>query len=343
MIMTLRYSLLLMSIMTSSIIWANETPITNDTTSSNLTEQKEKNRWIDKRHDDVKTWLAESSNHIDDWFGKVDRNRPATANLRVIVDNQWHETDGFHSQVRVRGKIRLPTLEKRLSIVFGDESLEQESDRQVTVDEPTSYDSNKKIDLRQNSKDNGSLALRFSKWNDDLPFDADFDIGLRSHDNIFARLKISKEWQLSEHTGLYTENMYRYSTKNKNEVRSFWDLHYQEKENTQIAWQTNLTYMDKSDDDLTWDSSVFRQHHFAHSQFPQAKRLSYGVQSTGYFNEQHLYAKEWELNRWGPFASWRQPLWREWFFIQTDVHYLNDKRNHQDHQFGSNVRLEVLF
>ncbi|WLF83448.1 hypothetical protein [Moraxella sp. ZY210820] len=302
------------------------------------TVQTENNRWVDHRHSDVKEWLNDSSNKIDNWFGDIDPSRPASANLRIIVDNQWNEYDDFHSHPRIRGKIKLPTLEKKLSIMIGDDSLDDVSDHKVTVDQHSTTQSKKVIDRTQTRKENTSLALRFSKWNDNLPFDADFDIGLRSHDNPFARLKISKDWSFSPTTGLYTEQTYRYSRKNKNEIRSFWEIYYQQNDNTRMMWQSNFNYQEKSDDDLTWDSSLFRQH-----QFNQHQRLNYGLQATGYFNSDNAYVKEWDLNRWGAFVSWRQPLWREWFFVQADVNYMNDKRLNRDHYPSAGVRLEMLF
>ena len=49
------------------------------------------------------------------------------------------------------------------------------------------------------------------------------------------------------------------------------------------------------------------------------------------------------LNTWGPYVSWRQPFLREWFFVQTDVNYLNDHREDRNHYLGAAVRLEAIF
>lgn len=320
-------------VLVNSSVWANEKPPSQLSATISATPE-----WIDQQHKGIKSWLSSSSYKIDDWFGEVDPARPASANLRLIIDNQWNEHDGFQSHPRLRGKIRLPALEKKVSIVFGDERLDDESDQKITVSEHQPLDNNKKVDLKQDRKDNSSLAIRWSKWNDQLPFETDVDIGLRSYNNLFARIKLSKDWNIAENTTLYTEQMYRYSTKNKNELRSFWDLHYQHSAQHLSAWQFNLSYLDKSEHDLLWDSSIFQQHYFN-----QQQRLSYGIQASGYFNSQHAYVKDWDLNRWGPFVSWRQPLWREWFFVQGDLHYLNDQSQNRDHYLSTSLRLEALF
>ena len=48
---------------------------------------------------------------IDNWFGEVDPQKPASATIRVMIDNYWNEYDNFEIKPRIRGKIKLPTLE----------------------------------------------------------------------------------------------------------------------------------------------------------------------------------------------------------------------------------------
>ena len=58
----------------------------------------------------------------------------------------------------------------------------------------------------------------------------------------------------------------------------------------------------------------------------------------GYYNDNQL-----RLDSWGPFISWRQPVLREWFFVQTDLNYFNQDREDQDHHVSALLRLEALF
>lgn len=64
---------------------------------------------------------------IDSWISDPDPEHSAKAGLRVIMDSQWNHYDHFSFKPRVRGKIRLPSLKKRLSLVFGDEDLENQA------------------------------------------------------------------------------------------------------------------------------------------------------------------------------------------------------------------------
>jgi len=42
-------------------------------------------------------------------------------------------------------------------------------------------------------------------------------------------------------------------------------------------------------------------------------------------------------------VSWRQPVWREWFYVQGDLNYFNDRREDRSHFPSALVRLEALF
>ncbi|MDO4222963.1 MAG: hypothetical protein Q4D05_02910, partial [Acinetobacter sp.] len=198
-------------------------------TAHDPTLQQNKHRlWIDRKHQQTRQWLQKTSHQIDDWFGEVDPNRPANANIRIILDTTWNEYNGVEFHPRVRGKIRLPTLEKKLSVVFGDERLDDEPQQQAVTTPYRANDNAKKLDRERERKENSSLALRWSEWNNRLPFDLDVDVGLRSYDNIFFRLKANKDWNLGHDFTLSSEQMYRYSTKHKNELHSFWQIHHQD-------------------------------------------------------------------------------------------------------------------
>lgn len=84
----------------------------------------EDTNWVDKQHQNVQNKLHHWSNGINDWLGETDPNKPAKASLRVMVDSEWDKHNGFSVKPRVRGKIKLPVLKKRLSVVFGDEDIE---------------------------------------------------------------------------------------------------------------------------------------------------------------------------------------------------------------------------
>ena len=290
--------------------------------------------WVDRKQFQIRSWADDTSHKIDNWFGETDPEKPASATLRVIVDNSWNKYDGYEIKPRIRGRIKLPTLERQLSLVFGDDSLDNELDNNVAITNENPGNSNDKtLDRQQTRENNSSFALRWSEFSKYLPFKTDLDLGLRSGDDIYLRLKASKDWKLENDFSFHAEQIYRYGVDSKNYLRTNLELTHARPNQAFLSNQLNLTYSDNQDDDLTWDNSLFRQHQFFHE-----NSFSYGIYTGGFLNNKDL-----RLNSWGPFISWRQPLWREWFYVQGNLNYMNDHRDDRSHFISTSIRFEALF
>ena len=290
--------------------------------------------WVDRKQFQIRSWADDTSNKIDNWFGETDPEKLASATLRVIVDNSWNKYDGYEIKPRIRGRIKLPTLERQLSLVFGDDSLDNELDNNVAITNENPGNSNDKtLDRQQTRENNSSFALRWSEFSKYIPFKTDLDLGLRSGDDIYLRLKASKDWKLENDFSFHAEQIYRYGIDSKNYLRTNLELTHARPNQAFLSNQLNLTYSDNQDDDLTWDNSLFRQHQFFHE-----NSFSYGLYTGGFLNNKDL-----RLNSWGPFISWRQPLWREWFYVQGNLNYMNDHRDDRSHFISTSIRFEALF
>lgn len=290
--------------------------------------------WVDRKQFQIRSWADDTSNKIDNWFGETNPEKPASATLRVIVDNSWNKYDGYEIKPRIRGRIKLPTLERQLSLVFGDDSLDNELDNNVAITNENPGNSNDKtLDRQQTRENNSSFALRWSEFSKYIPFKTDLDLGLRSGDDIYLRLKASKDWKLENDFSFHAEQIYRYGIDSKNYLRTNLELTHARPNQAFLSNQLNLTYSDNQDDDLTWDNSLFRQHQFFHE-----NSFSYGIYTGGFLNNKDL-----RLNSWGPFISWRQPLWREWFYVQGNLNYMNDHRDDRSHFISTSIRFEALF
>lgn len=295
----------------------------------------ENQTWIDRKQKQIRNWADDTSQDIDGWFGDRNTDTPASATLRVLIDNRWNKHDEYDIKPRIRGKISLPNLERKLSLVFGDDSLDNELANNVAItnENPPSPDNDKAYDRRQNRDANSSLALRWSDISKRLPFETDFDIGVRSGDDIYLRLKAKKDWALENDFFFHAEQIYRYGVDSENYLRTNLELTHARPNEAFLSDQFSLTYADAQKDDLNWDNYAFRQH-----QFFQGNQFNYGLYTGGYLDNSDL-----RLNSWGPFISWRQPLWREWFYVQTDINYYNDHRADRSHYLSTLLRLEALF
>ncbi|WP_416672426.1 hypothetical protein [Acinetobacter soli] len=298
--------------------------------SVNETENK---TWVDRKQKQIRDWADHTSVKIDDWFGDIDPNKPANATLRVMLDNYWDKYNGFEVKPRIRGKIKLPTLERRFSVVFGDESLDNEFENNIANTNIEPNADNKRLDTRQTRDNNSSIALRWSDFAKKLPFETDVDLGIRSGDDIYVRLKAKRAWVLRNDFSFYAEQIYRYGIDSKNYFRTNLELTHARPNEAFLSNQFSLKHADEQEDDWWWDNRLFRQHQFFANQ-----RFNYGIYMGGYYNDNDL-----RLNSWGPFMSWRQPVWREWFYVQGDLNYLNDHREDRSHYLSTFVRLEAIF
>lgn len=309
-------------------------PEQSDSSYVPTTAETEDSTWSDRQQKSIRNWADRTANKIDNWFGDPDPRHPASATLRVLLDSSWNKHDGYEFKPRIRGKIKLPTLERKVSLVFGDDSLDNElANNNAITNENTPSASDKNFDKERIREDNSSLALRWSNFSKHLPFETDFDLGVRSGDDIYVRVKAKKDWKLENDFKFHAEQIYRYGVDSENYLRTNLELVQNSPNKALLADQFNLTYADTQEDDLTWDNFIFRQHKFFHEH-----TFSYGVYTGGFLNNKDL-----RLNSWGPYVSWRQPFLREWFYIQGDLNYLNDHRNDRSHFIGALVRMEALF
>ena len=122
----------------------------------------EEQTWVDKQHSKAHTGIQNLANSLDSWFGTPDPSRPASANLRVILDTEWNKYDDFTVNPRVRGRLRLPVLQDKISVVFGDDSLDNQlQDSSLLPQDSRGRNGERTFNRRQNREENSSLALRW--------------------------------------------------------------------------------------------------------------------------------------------------------------------------------------
>ena len=206
-----------------------------------LAEEQEKT-WVDEQHQEIRTKLRSWAHTIDEWMGEPDPEQPATAGLRIMLDSQWNHYDHFSIKPRVRGKIRLPTLKKQLSLVFGDEDLDNESRDKNHIGKVYNQplNKNKHYDRRQTREDNASVGLRWSDSIKKLGIDTDIDLGIRSGSDIYLRFRVGKEWFITERFSTRLEQIYRYGSNSKHYLRTNFENKYRTSDNTFIANQLYL-------------------------------------------------------------------------------------------------------
>ena len=83
--------------------------------------------WVDDSYEYVTSRTDALAVWLDSFFGTVTSDmESADSVLRLRTDFEWDQEDGEDYKVRLRGKVDLPRLDERLSLVFSEEDEERE-------------------------------------------------------------------------------------------------------------------------------------------------------------------------------------------------------------------------
>jgi len=301
--------------------------------------------WIDQQHANIQYLLKAQADRMDGWFADTESGK-ARASVRLILDNRWDKYDELDQKLRIRGSVRLPNADKRFRLVFGDDTLDDEqpnglpvnpSTRTVnnTVDQ-TSVDNGQSRRQQVNDqarRDNASIAVRFlSTIDQDIK--ADFDVGVRSGTDVYARTELSRAWQHDPQLGSTLRQTIRYGAESQLYARTDYDLRYQVADQPLMRYYVEWTYAEPDKQlGFSWVHRFSREHSFFDSH-----ALSYGFLVAGNLKDRDL-----QRNAYGPWVSWRQAAFREWFFVQGDLNYFDDRPQRRSHHPSALLRLEAVF
>lgn len=78
--------------------------------------------WFDRSYDYLTTRTDTLAQQLDSFFGQPDSEREsADSVLRLFSEFEWDQDQGSDQKLRLRGKVDLPELDRRLSLVLGED------------------------------------------------------------------------------------------------------------------------------------------------------------------------------------------------------------------------------
>lgn len=182
--------------------------------------------------------------------------------------------------------------------------------------------------------DSASIGLRWSREIAKYGIESDLDGGIRSRGDIFGRLRISKLWAWNDTYSTRLEQIYRYGHKSRHYLRTNLENKFIDGETTFIMNHSYFEYTNrKKDERRYWGNSLYRQHDFGNM-----KTFNYGLYVGGRLDRNHS-----KLNSWGPFVTYRQPIYKNWLFIKPEISFYNDRDNDYSHYIRTFVRIEAIF
>jgi len=221
------------------------------------------------------------------------------------------------------------TLIQELMAVFGNDTLW----RRATQPEPTykAFGKKKKMNSSTQVSTTNPLSASWATISTWMPFENNLDLGSNSENDVYVQFLAKKKWNLRHNISLDTEQVFRYGSTSRNYTETTLNLTQKMQDNTLFANKFNVNKSEN--EDYSWGNWTFQQY-----QFLKDNHLTYGVYSGGVYTKNDI-----RLNSWGPYISWRQPVWRNWLFMQNDLNFFNHIDDDSKHQLSVQMNLEANF
>ncbi|MFW6713335.1 selenocysteine synthase [Acinetobacter pittii] len=167
-----------------------------------------------------------------------------------------------------------------------------------------------------------------STW---MPFENNLDLGSNSESDVYVQFLAKKKWNLRHNISFDTEQIFRYGSTSRNYTETTLNLTQKMQDNTLFSNKFNVNKSEN--EDYNWGNWTFQQFEFV-----KDNSLTYGIYSGGVYTKNDI-----RLNSWGPYISWRQPIWRDWIFMQNDLNFFNHIDDDPKHQLSVQINLEANF
>lgn len=220
-------------------------------------------------------------------------------------------------------------LIQELMAVFGNDTLW----KRATQPEPTykAFGKKKKKNSSAQVSTTNPLSASWATISTWMPFENNLDLGSNSENDVYVQFLAKKKWNLRHNISLDTEQVFRYGSTSRNYTETTLNLTQKMQDNTLFANKFNVNKSEN--EDYSWGNWTFQQY-----QFLKDNHLTYGVYSGGVYTKNDI-----RLNSWGPYISWRQPVWRNWLFMQNDLNFFNHIDDDSKHQLSVQMNLEANF
>lgn len=247
--------------------------------------------------------------------------QPCEAELNSVSDTSFNEKNN-------------PALIKELMAAFGQDSLWERTEKNYPKEIKKFGKSKKKTKVIPKSVSlTNPLTASWNTLSSLLPFSNGLDLGSNSDSDVYVQFLAQKKWVLQHHLNLDTQQIFRYGATSKNYSETNLNLNQTLRDNTMFSSQFNLSK--SQDEDFSWKNYTFHQ-----LSFPTKDKLTYGVFSTGVYEKEK---KDMKVSQWGPYFSWRRPLWRNWLYIQNDLNYTDDLNDQHGYHLSYQMTFEANF
>jgi hypothetical protein len=301
-------------------------PVVSDERDQSCLRRDEAGRfqgWMDYHHCVFSGRTMATAQWFDDLFGDWNEDQ-AEMLLSVIGETGWDEEFGWSSAARIRARVDLPNASARLRLIVSDDgngSVSTEAERSV----PRGL---------TNLQESTSIALRWipRAWHH---IRSDIDVGVRGGPDVFLRLRLRRQWGLTDDVILKGGQTFRYGTESLGISTSQLEWERAMSEHAVLRIGTVYRFEENNHaDGFLWSDGVSMSHGF--HEWKDAS-LGYGVTVSGHTHPD--YRKE----SYGPWLLWRQSFWRDWLYYEVEPRLTWYRKLNWDAVPSVVLRLEAQF
>jgi hypothetical protein len=273
--------------------------------------------WLDQTQANASRRADSLADRVDRYFG-VERSdlEAAYSSLRFGTELRYTEGEGFEPRVRLRGRLHLPRVDERISLIFSEDKGEGSSyyAQNELLNEPQSTRVNLEVNLSE------SDTNRF-----------DFRIGLRSNLKLRTSVRYRYENGLSENMlHRLSETVYFIDDQGFGSFTQY-QIDRALNDVSLIRWSNELR-AEEDFDGLEWGTSL---NHV--SSYDNNLAMIYFVSMSGLSDNDYV-------SRYQIGTRFRRSIARPWLFLEIAPAYRWDKLGEnlrREGQFFASVRLEM--
>lgn len=254
--------------------------------------------WLDATQSYSSTRADALASQLDRFFG-VERSdlEAAYSSLRLIPELRFHENEGIEPRLRLRGRLHLPRISERLSLILSEDQGEGTS----------YYTQNPVFNEQQSTRVN--LEVNLSE-RDKHRFD--FRVGLRSSLKLRTSVRYRYESPISETlSNRLSETLYFIDGRGYGSFTQY-QMDHGLSDISLLRWSTEYRHEEKLDGD-EWSTSLsyLRRH-------SNSAGVSYFARIAG--NTEHDYVELYQVG-----VRWRGNVARPWLFWEFAPGYQWEK------------------
>lgn len=269
--------------------------------------------WADFPHCLIELRAQSSVRWFDEWLGHPELDERASVALRAVSEFVIDDAGDINAALRLRAQVALPRLNKRLSLIFEDESKESGSLRSIP------------------SVNESVLALRWLVLNLER-MRIETDAGVRSGPDVFMRGRFATSVALTADDQLRVAQSLRYGAREKIRAINTLDFSHALENDSVFTLYHQLDFQQENDSDGAFWSrgAVLGRALSVHSS------AALGAAQEG-------VSDGWQERSRYIWMRYRQQFLRNWLFYEVEPRLTQTRARDWDTLPSLTVRLEVHF